>query len=452
METRPDIRFMRLALRLAARAIGDTAPNPVVGAVVVNRGRVVGKGHHARVGLPHAEVVALRRAGSKARGATLYASLEPCNHTGRTGPCCDAILEAGIRRVVAAMVDPNPITRGRGLARLRRAGVAVTTGVLADEAARLNRPFVKVMTRRLPWVTAKIAQSLDGKIATRAGVSRWISSEASRRLAHRLRREADAVVVGINTVLRDDPLLTARDPFRRARPERPIKVILDSRLRLSRSSRCLSSASPAPTVVATTSRSPAKEAALRRRGAEVAVLRPVRGQVPLRRVLELLVRRYGVLSVLIEGGGEVLASALRARLVDRVVWCVAPIIIGGRTSPTAVGGEGIAALAEAVRLEGVTLRRVGQDLVIDAAVIYPEKAKSYFKTSAAQGSGLRARGQAKRLRRGSPGWPRALSPQPRAKEGFETDSKPRAAASRRLSSLTPLTAHLSPHTSHLPPH
>ena len=377
MEAGEHLRFMRLALRLAARALGDTSPNPAVGAVVVNRGRVVGTGYHRRAGLPHAEAVALSKAGAKARGGTLYVSLEPCNHSGRTPPCCDAILKAGIRRVVAAMKDPNPITNGHGLARLRRGGVAVTTGILADEAARLNAPFVKSVTTGLPWVTAKVAQSLDGKIATRTGESRWISSSDSRRLAHQLRRQADAILVGIRTVLRDDPLLTTRDPRRRARPGRPIKVILDSRLRLPVSSRCLSSASPAPTVVATLSRSSTKRAALERRGAEV-LLCPAspRGRVSLRWLLARLLARDGVMSVLLEGGGEVLASALRERVVDRVMWVVAPVILGGRASPGSVGGNGVRLLSQAVRLNDVAIRRLGGDLVIDAALTYPDQGEA----------------------------------------------------------------------------
>lgn len=366
---------MRQALRLARRALGDTSPNPAVGAVVVSRGRVVAVGYHRRAGLPHAEAVALRRAGDAARGATLYVSLEPCSHTGRTPPCCDAILRAGIRRVVVAVRDPDPRVNGRGLARLRRAGVALTSGILAREAAQLNAPFVKSMTVGLPHVTLKIAQSLDGKIATAAGRSRWISSPESRRLAHELRRQADAVVVGIETVLHDDPLLTVRDARRPPRAGRPLKVILDSRLRLPPSSRCLSPASPAKTIVATTSRSASRRAAIERRGAEVLVLpaSSPAGRVPLRRLLAWLRARHEVTAVLIEGGGEVVAGALRERLADRAVWFIAPMLLGGRVSPGAVGGAGVMKLQDAVRLAGVTVRRAGQDVVVDASVIYPRR-------------------------------------------------------------------------------
>ena len=362
---------MRLALELAGKALGNTSPNPVVGAVIVKDGRVVGRGYHRRAGLPHAEAEALRQAGARARGATMFVTLESCAHTGRTPPCCEAIIEAGIRRVVVAMRDPNPLTNGRGLAWLRRAGIRVETGVMHEEAERLNEPFTKYITKRLPWVVVKIAQSLDGKIATRSGESRWISSPASRKLAHRLRRQVDAIVVGVNTVRRDDPLLTARDAGRPARPHKPFKVIVDSHLRTPLTSRCLSKRSPAKTVLATTERSRRKHAPFLARGADVVVLPPSRGRVPLTRLFRDLARRYDVMSVLIEGGGEVIASALEERLVDRVVWSIAPIITGGRSSPSSVGGEGIVRLTQAIRLEDVSIKRLGPDVVWEGAPVYP---------------------------------------------------------------------------------
>ena len=366
-----EAKFMRLALRLAERAIGETSPNPVVGAVIVKRGRVVGQGYHRQAGRAHAEIEALRQAGRHAAGATMYVTLEPCHHTGRTPPCCEALIKAGIRRVVAAMRDPNPTTNGRGIARLRRAGIQVATGILEKEAKQLNAPFTKTITTKTPFCVAKIAQSLDGKIATRTGESRWISSVASRAFTHQLRRQVDAVVVGVNTVMTDNPLLTARDPRRRARPGRPVKVIVDSHLRTPLSSRCLSPRSPAPTIMATTQRSQAKRAPFERRGIEVWVFPPSRGRVPLRRLFWELARRDQMTSILLEGGGEVLASALAERLVDRLVWVVAPLIIGGRDSPSAVGGAGIQRLAHAIRLRDVTIRRLGPDVVFEASVVYP---------------------------------------------------------------------------------
>ncbi len=362
-----DAGYMRRALRLARRALGGTSPNPLVGAVIVRGRRIVGEGFHRRAGLPHAEVEALRRAGAAARGATLYVTLEPCNHTGRTPPCCDAILAAGISRVVAAVADPNPRTNGRGIKRLRRAGIRLTVGVLEAEARELNAPFFKSMRTGLPWVVAKIAQSLDGKIATSTGASQWITSPAARRLGHQWRARMDAVLVGVNTVLKDDPLLTVRAARRRA--GRPLKVIVDSRLRTPPTARCLSSASPAPTLIATTAGSKTRRAALARRGAEMVRLPPQRGRVPLRRLFRLLAER-GVQSVLIEGGGEVLASAVEERLVDGVVWCIAPILIGGRAAPTSLGGQGIRRLSDAARVEAVTLRRLGTDLCLEGRLVY----------------------------------------------------------------------------------
>ena len=363
--------YMRLALNLAAKAVGDTSPNPVVGAVIVKGGRVVGRGYHRRAGLPHAEVEALRAAGKKARHAAMYVTLEPCDHLGRTPPCCEAVIAAGIKRVVVAMKDPHPITNGRGIAHLRRAGVQVVAGVLEDEARRLNAPFVKAMTAHLPWVVAKVAQSLDGKIATATGASRWISSEASRRMAHRLRRGVDAILVGVNTVVADNPSLTVRAGRPSLRKDRPLKVILDSRLRTPLSSRCLSSSSSTPTIMATTERSAKKQAPYRRRGVDLIVLPPLRGRVPLKQLLQGLLLHYQVQSVLIEGGGEVLASAFQEQLVDRLVWVVAPLILGGRTSPSSVGGGGIQRLQEAVRLKDLSVRRVGTDVVIEGDVVYP---------------------------------------------------------------------------------
>jgi diaminohydroxyphosphoribosylaminopyrimidine deaminase/5-amino-6-(5-phosphoribosylamino)uracil reductase len=377
MEASASARFMRLALEEARRATGDTSPNPAVGAVIVKRGRVISRGYHRRAGWPHAEIEALRRAGSRARGSTMYVTLEPCAHLGRTPPCCDALIRSGLSRVVVAMKDPNPLTNGRGLARLRRAGVRVEVGLLGEDAQALNAAFCKAITTGLPHVTAKIAQSVDGKIATASGESRWISSSGARALAHRLRREADAVVVGINTVLADNPRLTARDPARASRSNRPIRVIVDSRLRTPPSSRCVSARPGSPVVIATTRSSPSARAALERRGAQVWMFPPGCGAgerggcVPLALVLRELVKRYGVTSVLIEGGGELVAGALRERLVDRLVWIIAPLIIGGRDSPSSVGGAGIASLREAVRLRHVSVERLGPDLVCRADVVYP---------------------------------------------------------------------------------
>ncbi len=363
-----DQHYMRLALRLAAKAQGMTSPNPLVGAVVVNKGRVIGSGYHHRAGWPHAEVNALQRAGSRARGGTLYVTLEPCNHYGRTPPCSDAVIASGISRVVIGAHDPNPLTNGRGLSQLRRAGLRVRTGVLAREAQLLNAPFEKAMRQNLPYTIAKIGQSLDGKIATVTGESRWITSPAARRLGHAWRAKVDAILVGSSTVVRDDSRLTVRHPGTR-RADRPIKVVVDSRLRVPLTARCFST--PPPAMVATTIRRGPKLQALKRRGVDVVSLSPRKGRVPLRPLFNELARR-GVQSVLIEGGGEVLASALTERLVDRIIWCTAPILIGGRRAPSSVGGSGITRLSQAIRVADTTLRRLGPDWCLEGRVVYPK--------------------------------------------------------------------------------
>jgi len=359
-----DEKYMRMALTLAARGRGRTSPNPMVGAVLVRNGQVVGQGYHERAGLPHAEVMAIKDAGPAARGSTLYVNLEPCCHTGRTGPCTEAIIEAGIGRVVAAMRDPNPLVAGRGLARLRAAGVEVTEGVLAGEAARLNEVFIKYITQRLPFVVIKAAMSLDGKIATRLGASQWITGPAARERVHRLRDWYDAVMVGIGTILRDDPSLTTRLP---EGGRDPVRVILDSTARTPPDARVLAQTSPAPTIIATTEQAPAARIeALRERGAEVLVCGPG-PRVDVRLLLEELARRE-ITSVLVEGGAGVNAALLEAGLVDKVVWFIAPVIIGGREAPGPVGGQGAAVLAEALRLENGCWEQVGPDLCFEGYI------------------------------------------------------------------------------------
>lgn len=361
---------MRLALRLAARARGGTYPNPMVGAVVVRSGRVVGRGFHRRAGGPHAEVLALRRAGRRAAGATLYVSLEPCAHTGQTPPCTEAIRRAGIRRVVAAMTDPDPRNRGRGIRWLRARGIRAQAGLLERQARALARPFTVRVTRRRPFVTVKVAQSLDGKIATAAGESRWISGPRARSWAHRLRSEADAILVGVETILRDDPRLTVRTPGRaaRGRPNgaAPMRVILDSQLRTPPAARIFSS--PAPVVIAVGRGAPAgRERALRRAGAEVVRFPTARGRVSMKALLRWLAKRE-VTRLLIEGGGEVIASAFAAGAVDRVHWVIAPKVIGGRRAPTSVEGEGAPFLRQAVALGDLRVGRLGSDLLVTTDV------------------------------------------------------------------------------------
>jgi diaminohydroxyphosphoribosylaminopyrimidine deaminase/5-amino-6-(5-phosphoribosylamino)uracil reductase len=365
-----DERFMRLALRLARKGEGMTSPNPMVGAVLVKGGAIVGTGYHHRAGEPHAEILALRRAGEKAKGATLYLNLEPCDHFGRTAPCTRAILKAGVQRVVAGMKDPNPLVSGRGIKRLKEAGVRVEVGVCKEACQELNAAFVKGMTSGTPWVILKAALSLDGKSATRSGDSRWISSGASRRQVHRLRRRVDAVMVGIGTVRRDDPLLNIRLPGRRT-ARQPLRVVIDSRLRIPLASRIVRTAEDFPTLVVTTPAAPVdKRQRLKKAGVKVLVTRADRrGRVKLRPLMRAL-RHLGIQSVLLEGGPALNAGALEERIVDRILLFVAPKIIGGREAPGMAGGEGVWRMKSARRAEILRVRRIGPDLMIEAKPLY----------------------------------------------------------------------------------
>ena len=377
--TELDRKFMTLAVRLAARARGRTSPNPMVGALVVSGRRIVGRGYHRKPGGPHAEVLALRSAGRRARGATLYVTLEPCLHTNkRTPPCVPVLITSGLRRVVVAMRDPNPLVSGRGVSRLRQAGIRVTVGCLLEEAERLNERYVHWMRTGRPFVILKAAMTLDGKIATAGGESRWITGEAARRHAHRLRSEVDAVMVGIGTVLRDDPRLTARLADRRStgsRVRQPLRVVVDSRLRISPAARVLSPGAPAgprpAVVVATTARAPkVRIDRLRRKGVSVIVLPAQQGRVPLRACLSRLAR-MGVTSMLLEGGSELNASALRAGLVNRVLFYIAPTLLGGRDAKGVIGGQGPQRLADALSVTDLQTRWIGPNLLLEGAL--PQK-------------------------------------------------------------------------------
>lgn len=357
-----DATYMKLALKLAARGAGWVSPNPMVGAVVVKDGQVVGRGYHRRVGLPHAEVEALGAAGAAVRGAELYVTLEPCNHEGRTPPCTMTILSAGISRVIIATRDSNPRVAGGGVEFLRSRGVSVEVGLLEEEARRLNEAWFHWMETGRPWVMVKAACSLDGKIATAGGESQWLTGEAARALGHRLRHRVDAIVVGIGTVLADDPQLTTRLP--RGPGRDPIRLVLDSTLRLPLSARLLHLDSPAPTWVATTGQAPpAKRRALEDLGARVLVLPEAAGRVSLPGLLEFLGAQQ-VQSLLVEGGAEVLGAFFDQKLVHLFRFFYAPTILGGRAALGVVGGLGVDRLKEAQRAQNLEIRRVGEDFLV----------------------------------------------------------------------------------------
>ncbi len=359
-----DETLMRRALDLAERGRGLVSPNPLVGAVLVRDGRVVGEGWHEGPGTAHAEAMAVARAGEDARGATLVVTLEPCDHHGRTPPCTEALIAAGVAEVVAAAGDPNPVVDGRGFARLREAGVEVRTGVLEREAERQNAAFRRHVVTGLPFVTLKMAATLDGKVAARDGSSRWITGEAARADVHRLRGDSDAIVVGAGTALADDPALTVRDPDYRGRPV--LRVVVDAAGRVPGTGRLFSD--EAPTLVATSDDAdPGAVDAWRAAGAEVVAFPRAPGGVPLAELMAHLGKR-DVQSVLLEGGPTLAFSAARDGVVDRLVLFWAPKLLGGSGAPGVLAGEGFAPVGDAVDLEIVSVERVGRDLKVEADV------------------------------------------------------------------------------------
>ncbi|MCE2390076.1 MAG: bifunctional diaminohydroxyphosphoribosylaminopyrimidine deaminase/5-amino-6-(5-phosphoribosylamino)uracil reductase RibD [Proteobacteria bacterium] len=361
-----DARWMREALGLAARARGRTAPNPLVGALVVRGDRRLASGYHRRAGEAHAEALALERAGRAARGATLYVTLEPCAHRGRTPPCVDAVLEARPRRVVVGMRDPDPRTAGRGIARLRRAGIEVAVGVEAEACRDLNRGFVSRLERGRPFTSLKLAASLDGRIATRSGASRWITGPEARAEVHRLRGRVDAIAVGSGTVLADDPELSARRAGRVV--HRPRRIVVDSRARTPRTARLLlPEQGSEPAWILTSRDAPRRRrAGLERAGARLIDVGARDGHLNLAAAWRRLAR-LGVCDLLVEGGGGLAAALLRAKLVDRVHFFTAPLLIGADGAP-ALDVLGVGALADAVRLGRVRTRRLGADWLVVAEV------------------------------------------------------------------------------------
>ena len=359
---------MTSALRLAAKGRGTASPNPMVGAVVVKQDRIVGQGFHLRPGLPHAEVLALKRAGADAQGATLYVTLEPCCHLKkRTPPCVPDIIRSGVARVVVAMTDPNPSVKGRGVTALRRAGLSVTVGVGRGDAEELNRAYCHWITTRRPFVTLKAGMTLDGKIATASGESKWITGAHSRVEAHRIRREIDAVLVGAGTVLSDDPALTARTGphLKKMASRQPLRVVVDSALRLPLKAQILTDQKQARTLIATTdSADVSRKQRFEKLGIEVLTLPSLGGRVSLVALVRELGQR-GVTSLLVEGGGELHAAMLKAKLVQHVCFYIAPVLLGGNDAKSVLGGKSPIKLTSALRLRNVRTRSTGEDLIVE---------------------------------------------------------------------------------------
>ncbi len=358
--------YMRRALYLAAQARGRTSPNPMVGAVIVNNGKIVGEGYHKKPGTPHAEVHAIQQARGQSNGAALYVNLEPCCHWGRTPPCIQAIIQAGISSVVMAMPDPNPLVAGKGKMELEAHDIAVQSGICEQEARKLNEAYIKYITTGLPFVILKSAISLDGKIATSTGESKWITSEASRRRVHELRDAADAILVGIGTVLQDNPSLTTRLPEREGKDA--VRVIVDSNARIPTSAKILNLDSPAPTLIAVTPNAPTEKLAqLNECGAETLIIPELNGRVNLKVLMKKLAERE-LTSVLIEGGGEINASALKEGIVDKIMIFIAPKLIGGQTAPGPFS-TGIEHLSDAVELHDIQVSQIGEDILVEGYIV-----------------------------------------------------------------------------------
>ncbi|MBB5335661.1 bifunctional diaminohydroxyphosphoribosylaminopyrimidine deaminase/5-amino-6-(5-phosphoribosylamino)uracil reductase RibD [Pectinatus brassicae] len=357
-----DEKYMQMAIDLAKNAIGRTSPNPMVGAVIVKNNRIVGCGWHRKAGTEHAEVHALRAAGELAKGADIYVSLEPCSHYGRTPPCCDAIIKAGLKRVVVAMTDTNPKVAGRGIKKMRDAGIEVITGVLENEARKLNDVFFKWIETKSPFITIKSAMTLDGKISTVSGQSQWITNEHSRQYGHKLRDINDAIMVGINTIISDDPSLTTRLPNG---GKNPIRIIVDSTGKVPLTAKILND-NAAPVIVAVTEKAASEKiTALKNKGIEIIqTAADENNQVNLKELLHILGQK-DICSILVEGGATLLGSLICQKLADKAYFFIAPKLIGGKTAKSAVEGIGIADLSNAALLSEPSVEILeGSDILI----------------------------------------------------------------------------------------
>lgn len=366
MVRQEDIEYMRRAIELAERGVGFTNPNPMVGAVIVKGGKVIGEGWHERCGEWHAERNAFKNCTFPAEGATMYVTLEPCCHYGKTPPCTEAIIEHGIARVVVGMEDPNPLVAGKGIALLREAGIEVVCGVEEEALREQNRVFLKYISTKLPWVAMKTAMTLDGKIATRTGDSKWITGAEARAYVHELRHRFMAILVGIGTVVADDPLLNCRIEGRGVR--QPIRVVVDSNARLSLDSQLVKTAGEYRTIVAHTRFAPEERVkALRETGVEMLLCKEKEGLVDVRNLLELL-GLSGIDSILLEGGGSLNYTFLSEGLADELYAFIAPKIVGGMNAKTPVEGAGMEKMADAINLELENVLNIGHDVLLKLKV------------------------------------------------------------------------------------
>lgn len=361
--------YMNIALDLAKKGEGAVNPNPLVGAVVVKSGEIVGKGYHQFYGGPHAEVYALKEAGEKAAGADIYVSLEPCSHYGKTPPCVEAIKKAGIKRVIVAMKDPNPLVAGRGINFLRENGIEVITGILEDEAKSLNEIFIKYITRKIPFVILKTATTLDGKIATSTGNSKWISGEESREYAHRIRNRVMGIMAGIGTIVKDDPLLTTR--LKNEDGRSPKAIIIDSKLRMPLEAKILETVKEREIIIACTDEfDTEKKDALEQNGVRIIVTpKDKDSRVDLKYLVKEL-GKLGIDSILLEGGGTLNFSALNYGIVDKIMCFIAPKILGGQEAKTSVEGKGIEKIQDAIKVNNIEYKTIGKDLLIEGYIEY----------------------------------------------------------------------------------
>jgi diaminohydroxyphosphoribosylaminopyrimidine deaminase/5-amino-6-(5-phosphoribosylamino)uracil reductase len=358
-----DVKYMKRALELAEKGAGYTSPNPLVGAVIVRDGKIIGEGYHEVYGSYHAEVNAFRNAIEDVRGATMYVTLEPCSHYGKTPPCANAIVEKGIKKVIVALEDPNPEVSGRGIKILRDNGIEVVTGILEKEIRKLNEIFLKYITTKLPFCILKTAMTLDGKIAASTGDSKWITNEESRRYVHRLRHRVSSIMVGVGTVIQDDPLLNTR--LDEGEGKDPIRIIVDTRGRTPLQAKVLNNESPSKTIIATTELAPMERLEeYRALGTEIIITPIKENRVDLKHLMKELGERK-IDSVLLEGGSELNYSAVQAGIIDKVNAFIAPKFIGGREAKTPVGGIGRPLMKDAAVLKGIEIFRFGDDIMIE---------------------------------------------------------------------------------------